>query len=97
MTKHEPLTKPEFEEWATEIKSSLNGIEDRLERHEVILHEHTRILNGHTRILEQMATSLSAIRENTDAMLKLYRRVEHRTEVLAAKVGLDLRQVDSAT
>lgn len=81
MLKHEPLTKSEFEEWATETKSTLNGIEGKL---------------APLDLLEPILTELRAIHQNTAAMLKLYHRVNHRTEVLAAKAGLDLRQVDSA-
>lgn len=106
MQKHEPLTKAEFGDWATTTKQTLNSIEGELEQHTERLTAIERTLGEHTRQLaaiehkleplERIATSLQRIDENTAAMLKLYHRVDHRTEVLAAKVGLDLRQVDSA-
>ena len=78
--------------------------------HTRILNDHTKILNehtqrltaiegrldDHTRILEQIPTELKAIRENTAAMLALYRRLDYRDHVFSDKLGLDLYNVDTA-
>jgi chromosome segregation ATPase len=105
-----PLTKAEFKRWAGEFKASFTGLEDRLDEHtrrlvsiEEKLDDHSqrlaaieKTLDGHTTILDDIAKTLKDIRENTAAMLSLYRRLDHRTEEIATHVHLDLRKVDAA-
>lgn len=87
------------------VEQRLSSVEAKLGEHTTILNEHTTILNEHTRRLaaieekleplERIAVSLEAIRQNTAAMLGLYRRLDHRDQVFADKLGADLNRVDA--
>ncbi len=100
-----PLTKQEFDDWATATKGTLNSIDEALGEH---THQLTAIKKTLVSVdvrlgtiekklepLETIATELKAIRENTTAMLALYRRLDHRDYVFADKLKLDLRKVDA--
>jgi hypothetical protein len=91
----QPLTRDEFENWAHEIKASFTGVEERLDEHTrrlAAIEEKLKLLD----LLDPILTELKAIRQNTGAMLKLYQRLDHRTEEIATHVHLDLRKVDAA-
>ncbi len=100
-----PLTKAEFGDWATTTKQTLNSIEGELEQHTERLTTIERTLGEHTRQLaaiehkleplERIATSLKRIEENTTAMLRLYDRLDHRDQVFAGKLNVDLAKVDA--
>lgn len=79
-----PVTKQEFSDWTLATKETFNLIEERLGTIEKKLEP-----------LEIIATELKAIRENTAAMLTLYRRLDHRDYVFADKLKLDLRKIDA--
>lgn len=80
-TNGNPLTKHEFDEWATATKETLNAIEGTL--------------GEHTTLLEQIAKGISDMVKEQRAMTSLYRRLDHRDHVFAKKLKLDLRKVDA--
>lgn len=91
-----PVTRAELRQelgaWATEINGSFNAVEERLDentRRLVAIEAKLKFLD----LLEPILTELKAIRENSAAMLSLYRRLDRRTEALADHVSLDLRKV----
>lgn len=93
-----PLSKAEFNQWATASKDTFNSIDGRLATVERTLGEHTRQLAAIEKKLEPLetiATELRRIRENTTAMLRLYDRLDHRDHVFAAKLDVDLKQIDA--
>ncbi len=100
-----PLTLGDFSDWATATNQTFNTMDETMNNHTSILNEHTRLLHEHTLRLEaiedkleplqQIATDLKAIRENTSAMLSLYRRLDWRTEEMGRKINVDTREIDT--
>ena len=84
MKSTKPLTKHEFDEWATATKETLNSIDDRLGSVEEKLGT-----------LDTIATELKAIRENTGAMVRLYGVLDNRDQHFADKLGVDLKDIDA--
>lgn len=85
MPDSKPVTRSELqhdlEAWSSQLKQSLSAVEGRLDEH--------------TQILSDIAGTLKEIRQELRAVTGLYRRLDHRDQVFAAALKINLRAVDA--
>lgn len=96
---NKPLTQGEFEEWAKANKETLNGVEETLNGVEGkitgVEEKITASENRITQKLDGIAKQLTDIQAEGASNIAAHRRFNHRDEVFAEKLSLNLSKIDA--